>query len=418
MTCGNDAVGTFHAMAALRLHDSGVPLPRKTESVIGAPSPEDPVRRFHVGDNLDALRGWSADFAGKAALVLADPPYNARNVKDYDDDLAHGAWLEETRRRLELCIPLLRPDGILAVHIDDSEHAYLQMELDRLLGRARRLNTVVVKMSELAGVKMRYQTKLLPRIKEYLLLYGAGPEARLRPVQRSKDEATLSRYLRYYAQFLENPDDPPETWRIVPVRDAMASRGHSRSESAIRDFKIAHADRMVYRTNNRWFDSLPAAEHPTERFARLRSPWGVEYVWWEGRQMLFLRDHLDEPLSDVWTDISTINVQREGGAPLRSSKKPEALAHRIVSLCTEPGDLVVDPWAGSATTAAVAHKSGRGWLSCERDAGIAVRALERLDRVCAGLDPTGVTDAVAWRGGGGFILEDPSGIIEKKRARD
>lgn len=412
-------VGTFPAMTATRHHEfreatsSGM-----TESVVGVISPEDPVRRFRVGDNIDALRDWGGSFAGKAALVLADPPYNARNIKDYEDDLAHEAWLEETRVRLELCIPLLRPGGILAVHIDDSEHAYLQMELDRILGRANRLNTVVVKMSELAGVKMRYQKKLLPRIKEYLLLYGAGPDARLRPMRRSKDESTLSRYLHYYAQFLENPSDPPEDWRVVSLRDAMAS-GHSRSEAATRAFQIAHADQVIYRTNNRWFDSLPEQERPSARFARLSSPWGIEYVWWEGRQMLFLRDHLDEPLSDIWTDISTINVQREGGAPLRSSKKPEALVHRVVSLCTEPGDIVVDPWAGSGTTAAVAHKTRRGWLSCERDATIAARALDRLDRVCTGLDPTGISEAVGWKGGGGFIVEAPANrTLQKTRLRD
>jgi adenine-specific DNA-methyltransferase len=121
--------------------------------------------------------------------------------------------------------------------------------------------------------------------------------------------------------------------------------------------------------------------------------------------MLFLRDHLDEPLADIWTDISTINVQKEGGVPLRSSKKPEALVERILSLCTSPGDLVVDPWTGSGTTAAVAHRTGRGWLACERDEGIAARALGRLGRVCEGAREAG-TDATV---GGGFVVERPVG---------
>lgn len=402
------AVGTFCPMT---VHASESPPPPVwTESVIGSPAPADPPRVFAVSDNLRALESWGRDHAGRAALVLADPPYNARNRKDYLDDVDHRAWLEAIEARISLCLPLLRPDGVLAVHIDDSEHAYLQVLLDRLLGRERRLNTVVVKMSELAGVKMRYSDRMLPRLKEYVLLYGRGPASRLRPVVRRKDGEALERYLRYYAQVLENPDAPVEDWSVVPLKEAMARRGWPPGRQSEREFRLAHPERMVYRTNNRWFDSLPEAERPATRFARMRSPWDVEYVWWEGKQMLFLADHLDEPLGDLWTDISTINVQKEGGAPLRSSKKPEMLVRRLLDLCSGPGDLVVDPWAGSGTTAAVAHKTGRGWLSCERDPSIAARALERLSSVVAGTDLSGETIATGWGGGGGFRVWHP-GIL-------
>lgn len=400
------AVGTFAAMDD-QASANPSPLPGWTESVIGNPSPTDPVRGFAVSDNLQALRAWGRDHAGRAALVLADPPYNARNRKDYLDDVDHRAWLEAIGERIELCLPLLRPDGILAMHIDDSEHAYLQVLLDGILGRERRLNTVVVKMSELAGVKMRYSDRMLPRLKEYVLLYGRGLASRLRPVVRRKDGPALERYLRYYAQFLENPNAPVHEWSVIPLREAMARSGIAPDRDAEREYRLAHPESMVYRTNNRWFDSLPAADRPSTRFARLRSPWGVEYVWWEGKQMLFLADHLDEPLGDLWTDISTINVQKEGAVPLRSSKKPEALVRRLLDLCSQPGDLVIDPWAGSGTTAAVAHKTGRGWLSCERDPAIAARALDRLASVVAGTDPTGETLATGWTGGGGFHVWHP-----------
>lgn len=378
--------------------------PPGSSLVVGTPREGDPPREFVVGDNLAALREWGERFAGQAALVLADPPYNARNRKDYDDDIDHDQWLESLRMRLELCVPLLRPDGILAVHIDDSEHAYLQILLDRLLGRAQRRNTVVVKMSELAGVKMRYRERMLPRVKEYVLLYGAGPEARLQPLRRSKEGPALDAYLKYYVQVLENPEDPVEAWRVVGLREAMKTRGLEWSKEGAREFQLAHAESMVYRTNNRWFDSLEPKDRPTSTFGRLTSPWGVPYVWWEGKQLLRLSDHLEEPLSDLWTDISTINVQREGGVSLRSSKKPEHLVLRLLELCTHPGDLVVDPWSGSGTTAAVAHKSGRGWLSCEREPMIADRALRRMKPVVDGNDQSGVTTSCRFGGGGGFLV--------------
>ena len=368
-----------------------------------------PAGTLLVGDNLEALPPLLPRLGGRCALVLCDPPYNARNRKDYPDDQDSGEWLSWMRPRLELLRRFLSPTGILACHIDDSEQAPLQTLLDSIFGRERRINTVCVKLSELSGVKMRYQDRLLPRVKEYLLLYGAGPDAVLRPVRRPKDPERLAAYARYYGGFLENPEAPVEEWRLVPVREAARRAG----AESIDAFRIANAARCVYRTNNRWFDSLPASDRPATTFARRVSPWGEEYVWWEGKQMLFLSDHLDEPISDLWTDISTINLGREGGVPLRSGKKPEALAERILEICTRPGDLVLDPFCGSGTTAAVAHKTGRDWISVEIDPQLAARARDRLERVVGGTDPTGITAARSWKGGGSVrFLEGPGTTSE------
>jgi len=354
------------------------------------------------GDNLDVLPELLPEYGGRCKLVLADPPYNAKNRKDYPDDLDSSEWISWLEPRLRLASQFLTPDGIFACHIDDSEQAPLQMLLDRILGRTRRINTVCVKMSELSGVKMRYQDRLLPRVKEYILLYGAGPEAALLPTRRRKSSDRLESYARYYRWFLDNPDDPVEAWRIVPLKDAARERGLAGDPLSLGLFRSENAERCVYRTNNRWFDGLPDADRPVAQLARLVSPWGESYVWWEGKQMLFLSDHLDEPLSDLWTDISTINLGREGGVPFPSGKKPEALAERLVDLCTSPGDLVLDPFCGSGTTASVAHKTGRDWVSVESDPDIADLARLRLARVVAGDDPTGITPTRGWAGGGSF----------------
>jgi len=324
------------------------------------------------GDNLEVLPGLLPEFGGRCKLVLADPPYNAKNRKDYPDDRDSTQWLAWLEPRLRLACRFLTPDGILACHIDDSEQAALQVMLDRVLGRERRINTVCVKMSELSGVKMRYQDRLLPRVKEYVLLYGAGPQA----------------YAKYYRWFLENPEDLVESWRLVPLEDAARARRIPDDPLSLERFREENAARCVYRTNNRWFTSLVEDERPKTPLARLVSPWGESYVWWDGKQMLFLSDHLDEPLSDLWTDLSTINLGREGAVPFRSGKKPESLAERLLDLCTVPGDLVLDPFCGSGTTAAVAHKTGRDWISVER--------------VVSGTDPTGITRNRQWRGGGSF----------------
>ncbi|HNY30829.1 MAG TPA: site-specific DNA-methyltransferase [Fibrobacteria bacterium] len=354
------------------------------------------------GDNLDVLPRLLDRYRGRCRLVLADPPYNARNRKDYHDDLDSDRWLAGLEARIPLFCRFLSDDGILAFHIDDSEQAHLQTLLDRLLGRELRLNTVCVKMSELSGVKMRYQDRLLPRVKEYILLYGASPRARLNPLRRGKSPERLESYLDYYRGWLENPDAPVETWKVSPLRSEMKHRNLSLDAESVRTFQLEHAERIVYRTNNRWFSSLPPQERPSTTFAKLVSPWGETYVWWEGKQMLFLADHLEEPVSDLWTDFSTINLGREGGIPFPSGKKPELLALRLLDLCTRPGDLVLDPFCGSGTTAAVAHKSGRDWITVETDPAIFERARRRLESVVSGKDSTGATEALGWKGGGGF----------------
>lgn len=366
------------------------------------PTPVAPSGLMVLGDNLEVLTGLLDRYEGRCKLVLADPPYNAKNRKDYHDDFDSDQWLAALESRIPLFCRFLSDDGILAFHIDDSEQAHLQTLLDRLLGRPSRLNTVCVKMSELSGVKMRYQDRLLPRVKEYILLYGKNPGARLRPLRKAKSPERLDAYLDYYRGYLENPQDPVETWRITPLREVLKQRNLSDSLPSLRQFQLENAQRIVYRTNNRWFQSLEPEQRPTSTFARMVSPWGESYVWWEGKQMLFLADHLDEPLSDLWTDISTINLGREGGIAFPSGKKPEALAQRILDLCTCPGDLVLDPYCGSATTAAVAHKSGRDWITVEQDPAIFQRARGRLESVVCGTDPTGATETLAWKGGGGF----------------
>jgi adenine-specific DNA-methyltransferase len=125
-------------------------------------------------------------------------------------------------------------------------------------------------------------------------------------------------------------------------------------------------------------------------------------VWWEGKQMLFLADHVEETLGDLWTDLSTINLNKEGGVAFPNGKKPEALVRRVLQLATEPGDWVLDAYGGSGTTAAVAHKMGRRWITIEQGPQASTHCAERLRRVVEGRDEGGVTREEGWGGGGGF----------------
>ena len=353
------------------------------------------------GDNRPALDLLTRTHAGQVRCIYIDPPYNTRSSHaHYDDDVAHGAWLSFMRDRLVLLRELLHDDGLLFVQIDDHELAYLQVLLDEVMGRGNRVNLIAVKMSEVSGLKMSHVERRLPKLKEFVLVYGKRPNVPIRPIRVDKPVDRLAKYLRYYSKIIENPDDPVDTWRVVPIRAHMKALGLPTTASDIQAFQLRERHRVVYRTNNRFLAGL-SFDTPTQQVC---SPTGIEYIWWEGKQMLFLRDHCEEYLGDLWTDVSTINLNKEGGVTFRYSKKPEALIERIIALCTGPGDLVLDAFAGSGTTAAVAHKLGRQWIAIEQGEHCLTHLLPRINAVIDGADPGGVTSRVGWTGGGGFTF--------------
>ncbi|HCH66284.1 MAG: site-specific DNA-methyltransferase [Deltaproteobacteria bacterium] len=351
------------------------------------------------GDNLLALAALERDFAGKVKCIYIDPPYNTgSDFEHYSDGVQHSAWLSMMRDRLERMKPLLHEDGIIFVQIDDRELAYLHVLMDEVFGRPNRVNLITVKMSEVSGVKMKHVDKRLPKLKEFILVYGKRPNVSIHPIRVTKPPERLAKYLKYYTSIIENPDDAPESWRIVRIKTFMKEAGLKTDAASVQAFQLQERHRVVYRTNNRMLARL---SFPTTT-AKVISPKGLTYIWWEGKQMLFLSDHCEEYLGDLWTDISTINLNKEGGVAFRYSKKPEALIRRVIELSTQPGDLVLDAFAGSGTTAAVAHKLGRRWIAIERGDHCISHALPRLQKVVSGADPGGISTAVGWSGGGAF----------------
>jgi len=376
------------------------------------PCPQEPTdllrhNLLFQGDNLTCLQALADTHSGQVQCAYLDPPYNTGATwEHYGDREASDTWQAFMAQRLEALRPLMCEDGLVFVQIDDCEHAYLQLVMDRVFGRHRRLCTIVVKMSELSGVKMSHVDRKPPKLKEYLLVYGMSDNAVLRPVRVLKARGKLERYLRYYTKVIENPTDPVAQWRVVPIRHAMAEEGLADSAEARQTWQLANRDRVVYRTNNRFLASLQFEDAHAIR--RVRSPTGIEYVWWDGRQMLFLADHVEEVLGDLWTDISTINLGREGGVRFRNGKKPEALLRRVLQMSTRPGDLVLDPFGGAGTTAAVAHKMGRRWITIEAGRHARTHIVPRLRAVAAGTDSGGVTTDLGWEGGGDFL----GGVLE------
>ena len=316
------------------------------------------------GNNLLALHTLKEEFAGQVKLIYIDPPYNRDADAFYNDNFKNSTWLTFMKNRLEIAKELLIDDGFFFIQIDDYQLGYLKILCDEVFNRENAVNIIAVKMSETSGVKMAHVDKKLPKIKEFILSYRKNNSSRLNPIKIKKESqgSKLDDYLKYYKKVIENYNDPVEEWTITSINEYLKKQGLETDEQSVKKFQLENAERVVYRTNNKSFENL----NVKGKLALVKSKQGLDYVWWEGKQMLFLADYIDEYICDFWTDISTINLNKEGGVDLANGKKPEKLLKRIIQLVTKEGDIVMDYHLGSGTTAAVAHKMKRQFIGVEQ----------------------------------------------------
>jgi adenine-specific DNA-methyltransferase len=266
-------------------------------------------------------------------------------------------------------------------------------------------------------------------VTDYVVMW-AKDKARLRlnPLVRAR-----SGYDDAYRTFIANPGAPFERWSFEPLGGVVARHlGHPGAHAARRAlggeaferelvrFAMSRADHVVRFAQPRIEAIGKAARElvlrskmTPERTFRLERAGHKDFIVRGGNRVLFLADKvrvmdgepvLVEPITNVWDDIGFQGIAREGGVVFSRNKKPERLMHRILSMTTDAGDWVLDPYAGSGTTAATAHKMGRAWVTIEREPELLARARARLERVVAGTDPMGVTAACGWQGGGRFEM--------------
>jgi len=356
------------------------------------------------GNNLLALHSIKArkDIAGKIKLIYIDPPYNREAEAFYNDKFKNSSWLTFMQNRLTVAKDLLKDDGFFCIQIDDYQFSNLLPLCDEIFNRNNRVNIIAVKMSETSGVKMAHVDKKLPKIKEFILVYRKTPKARLNPLKIKKADQgeKLNDYLKYYRNFITNPTDEVENWNIVSLNKYLKENNLPDDDESLKSFQLANAENVVYRTNNKSFEKLKIKG----KLAKITSKTGLEYIWWEGKQMLFLSDYIEEYICDLWTDISTINLNKEGGVDLENGKKPEKLLKRIIELTTNENDWVLDYHLGSGTTAAVAHKIKRKFIGIEQldygDNDSTVRLLKVLKGDDSGIS---TDEDVKWQGGGSFL---------------
>jgi len=345
------------------------------------------------GDNLDALKALLPYYKGRVKCIYIDPPYNTRSAfEHYDDNLEHSQWLAMIYPRLVLLRELLADDGSIWVSIDDNEGHYLKVAMDEVFGRRSFVASPVWQKRY-----SRENREAIGDVHEYLLVYSPVPET----FKATRNRLPLN---EQQAKIYKNPDNPRETdptkrWRGLPMTaqgfrpnqmyEIVAPNGRThrppegRCWSMIRsEFeKLQAADRIYWGKDGNAQPSVIRFLSEVEGLV----PW----TWWPHDEV----GHTDESKKEAnvlfGADVSF-------GTP-----KPERLMQRILHIATNPGDLVLDSFLGSGTTAAVAHKMGRRWIGIEMGDHAVTHCKPRLDKVIAG-EQGGVSEAVGWTGGGGY----------------
>lgn len=367
------------------------------------------------GDNLLALKALEQTHRGAVQCVYIDPPFNTGAAFDhYEDGLEHSVWLSLMVARARLLRELLASTGSLFVHLDDNELDYLKVVLDEVFGRSN----FVGRMTVDARSPSAFST-VNPGVfkaSEYLLWYAKDKrQMKEFPVRVPRDPDPA------YTKWIANPDDHHSKWEISTVRKAFGENVTSRrrSRTALHRFVVENANHVFRLTSisdkgagKATVELKYESKKNRDRVFRLDRAGDLDPIYiLNGQQISFYDKNVtiidgertaSMPLTNVWTDIAWEGIAREGGVKFKKGKKPEKLVKRCLELTTEPGDLVLDSFAGSGTTGAVAHKMRRRWIQVELGPHCLTHLLPRLRSVIRGEDDSGVTAAVQWNGGGGF----------------
>ncbi|MHB8355135.1 MAG: site-specific DNA-methyltransferase [Vulcanimicrobiaceae bacterium] len=345
------------------------------------------------GDNLQALNILAPLISHQVRCIYIDPPYNNQeSYTHYMDALSHDDWMGQIEPRLKMLWGLLSVDGSLWVSIDDREMHYLKVLLDRICGRDSFVSTIVWEHRI-----SRENRKAFSNNHEYLIVYA---KSRALFTKRRHLLPLTPDILKRY----QNPDDDPRgPWQSVSLNvqagHGTAAQFYTFTAPNARTYAAPKGrcwmftkERMLneIREDNVWFGKdgrgvprLKRFLHQTDRGLTPETLWRAE---------------------DVGTTSDAKKHQKQifpRHKRLFDTPKPESLLQRILHVATNPGDLVLDCYLGSGTTAAVAHKMGRRYIGIERNADAMKMVVKRLKSIVVG-DEGGISGDTGWHGGRGF----------------
>jgi adenine-specific DNA-methyltransferase len=367
---------------------------------VGAVDDQHPERDnlLFVGDSLDALRilnespSFRREYRGKVKLIYIDPPFNTgQTFEHYDDWMEHSTWLSFMRDRLLLMKELLSQDGSIWVHLDDAEQHHAKILLDEIFGPANFISTVVwQRQASQSNIAVFATTH------EYIHVYA-------RNVDRfAKTRNRLGRTEEQNALYTNPDNDPRGPWASGSVQ---ARNFYSKGLYQI----VTPSGRVI--------DGPPPGSYWRFSESKFHELNADNRIWWGGegsgvpRVKRFLTEVQGIVPKSWWTseEVGTSDMgKREskvlaaGGNPF-ATPKPEILLERILEIGSNPGEIVMDFFGGSGTTAAVAHKMQRRWVTVEvQGSTVNTFTAPRLTAVVSGQDQGGISKKSGWFGGGGF----------------
>ncbi|GAW87548.1 adenine-specific DNA-methyltransferase [Bathymodiolus platifrons methanotrophic gill symbiont] len=420
------------------------------------------------GNNLLALHSLKNKYAGKVKLIYIDPPYNTGSDSfGYNDSFNHSTWLTFMKNRLEIAKELLRDDGVIFVQCDDSEQAYLKVLMDSIFSSENHINTISIKMKNVAGASGGGEDKKLKKNIEYLHVYA-------------KNYLLFSPFKGVYSyipigELVKQYRDNGVSWKYTTVLIYSGDKGYigSTVDGSGAEIKIYSRNNAIIKSINQIIKDENLSENDAynkyaKKIFQTAMPqssirprvmkkvndlnivgdfYSIEYVpksgknkgvmyeqFYKGNSFRLLAwlgdvsEEIDGTLykkdmqGTLWDFVSeTNNLTKEGSVKLLSGKKPEKLLQRIIEMSTDGNDLILDFHLGSGTTCAVAHKMGRRYIGVEQLNYDENDSFVRLNNVIKG-DKSGISKSVDWQGGGSFtyceLTQHNANIIDKIEQED
>ncbi len=376
------------------------------------------------GNNLLALHSLKSEFVDKVKLIYIDPPYNTGNDGfKYNDNFNHSTWLVFMKNRLEIAKDLLSDDGVIFVQCDDNEQAYLKILMDSIFKKENFVSQITWERSATAGLGLGGR---ITNVSEYILVY-----------QKSFSENGLNRdvlkRVTYSIEDFKNYKFIEKIGEKKLINEFTSASGNPVKIYKHSNYKIRKVEEDDFKND---FDKIfrtflvqkeNSFQHSLISKMEKKELYSVEYTpsrgkskndlttnyYYNGELFSWLKDLAEfkggkiiknEKVNDFWDRKFISNASRgEGGiVGIDRMKKPENLVSFIVAFSTKPNDIILDFFAGSGTTCAVAHKMKRQWIGIEQMDYIHDLPEARLINVING-DQTGISKEVNWQGGGSFI---------------
>ncbi len=353
------------------------------------------------GDNLLALKALEQDYTGKIKCIYIDPPYNTGSAfEHYDDNVEHSKWLSLIKQRLEILHTLLAEDGSIWISLDDNEQAYCKILMDEIFGRRNFINNVIWQKK----FSPQNDAKWLSDNHDFIIVYAKNKDS-WRPNLLPRSEEMNARY--------KNPDnDPRGPWtsgdisvkRITEkdIYEIETPSGRKVLPPAGTSWRLSKENFLAMKADNRiWFGPDGSNVPRIKRFLSEVKDGATALTIWTYQEVGHNQDAKKE--------VKAFNDQDVFDTP-----KPERLIERVLTLGSNEGDIVLDSFLGSGTTAAVAHKMGRKWIGIELGDHCYTHCEPRLHQVVDGTDQGGISKAVNWQGGGGYKFYELAPSLLKK----